>query len=120
MNIDKFTIKAQQSIQAAQQLAYNNSNTAIEPVHLLKGILEEDKEVLRFVFQQSGANAERIIQLADSILNSLPTGTANANLYLSPAGNQVLMEANKTASQMGDEFVSIEHLLVALISGKDQ
>jgi ATP-dependent Clp protease ATP-binding subunit ClpB len=120
MNIDKFTIKAQQSIQAAQQLAYNNSHTAIEPVHLLKGIVEEDKEVLRFVFQKSGANADRIIQLTESILNSLPKGTPNSNLYLSPAANQVLMEANKISTQMGDEFVSIEHLFLALLSGKDQ
>ncbi|MCK9481529.1 MAG: ATP-dependent chaperone ClpB [Bacteroidia bacterium] len=118
MNFEKFTIKAQQSVQAAQQMAFNKRNTVIEPVHLLTGLFQEAKEILDFVFQKSGANSSRIEQTADSILNSLATGNADSNLYLSPDANKVLMEAGRISNKMGDEYTSTEHILLALIEVK--
>lgn len=118
MNFEKFTIKAQQSVQAAQQMAFNKRHTVIEPVHLLTGLFQEAKEILDFVFQKSGANSSRIEQTADSILNSLATGNADSNLYLSPDANKVLMEAGRISNKMGDEYTSTEHILLALIEVK--
>ncbi|MCZ2128923.1 MAG: ATP-dependent chaperone ClpB [Bacteroidia bacterium] len=118
MNFEKFTIKAQQSIQAAQQNAFNRHHTAIEPVHLLSGLFQEAKEVLEFVFQKAGVHAGRIEQTTESLLKSLPTGNADNNMYLSPDANKVLMEAGRISGKMGDEFTSTEHILLALIEVK--
>ena len=116
MNFEKFTIKAQQSVQFAQQAAFNRQHTALEPVHLMAGLANEAKDVLQFVYQKAGANANRIEQTLEALLKSLPTGqSGNTNTVLSPLANQVLMESSKIATKMGDEFVSTEHILIALI-----
>jgi ATP-dependent Clp protease ATP-binding subunit ClpB len=119
MNFEKFTIKAQQSVQAAQQYAFNNRNSAIEPVHLLLGFIKESKEIAVYVCNKVGSSVERIIQAAQAVEKALPTQSeANPSLYLSSNANQVLMEASRFATKMKDEYVSTEHLLLALIEVK--
>ncbi|MES2617846.1 MAG: ATP-dependent chaperone ClpB [Bacteroidota bacterium] len=120
MNINKFTIKAQESVQSAQQLAFENSHAAIDNTHLLKSILENDEEVIAFIFSKTGANMGRTKQALDAMLNSLPKVTGdNSNLFLSPAANTTLMTAEKLMKEFKDEYVSTEHIVLALISNND-
>lgn len=119
MNFEKFTIKAQQSVQAAQQFAFNNRNSAIEPVHLLLGLLKESKEIAEYVCNKVGTSIERINQAAKAIEKALPTQSEpHSNSYLSNTSNQVLMESSRFATKMKDDYVSTEHILLSLIEVK--
>ena len=120
MNINKFTIKAQECVQQAQQLAFENGNPSIENAHLLKSIFENDEEVISFIFNKTGANINRAKSAVDAIIAGLPkvTGDQN-NQFLSPTLNTTLMSAEKQMKEFGDEYVSIEHLIIALLSNND-
>ena len=120
MNINKFTIKAQSCIQSAQQTAFENQNPSIENAHILKGIVENDEEIVSFVFSKLGANLQRVIQANDAIINGFPKITSgNPSINLSNGANNSLMLAEKLMKEMGDEYVSVEHLLLALIQNND-
>ena len=120
MNINKFTIKAQACIQSAQQSAFESQNPSIENAHILKGIFENDEEIISFVFSKIGANLQRVIQANDAIINGFPKITSgNPSLNLSNVANNTLMQAEKLMKEMGDEYVSVEHLLLALIQNND-
>ena len=114
MTLDKFTIKAQEAVQAAVNIAQQNGQQSIEPVHLLKGVIEKGKDVTNFVFQKLGVNAQQIDTLVASEIQHLPR-IQGGNVYLSNDANKVLTRAQEYATKMGDEFVSIEPILLALL-----
>ncbi len=116
MTLDKFTIKAQEAVQQAVNRAQLNGQQAIEPVHLLKGILEKAKDVCTFIFQKLGVNGQQIELLVDQEIKHLPRVEGAGQPYLSSDGNKVLMKAADIAQKEGDEFVSVEPLLQALLN----
>ena len=122
MNLNQFTIKSQEAIQKAQELASTASNPSIETGHLLKGLLITDENVLSFALKKSNVNMERINQALDAVLNSYPkqSGTADQTAFLSNQANSVLMKSQTYLKQFGDEFVTVEHMLLALTESNDQ
>ncbi|MCK6612083.1 MAG: ATP-dependent chaperone ClpB [Bacteroidia bacterium] len=119
MNLNQFTIKAQEAIQLAQQFSLGSSHSAIETVHLLKGVLEADEQVSNYLLKKTGANVKRIQEGIESKLRSLPKVSGNNQLYLSNDANQILIQAQQNLKESGDEYVSLEHLLLALVKGRD-
>jgi len=115
MTLDKFTIKAQEAVQQAVNSAQINGQQVIEPVHILKGILEKAKEVTNFIFQKLGVNAQQIEMLVDQEIKHLPK-VQGGQPYLSNDSNNVLVRAQEWSQKMGDEFVSIEPILLAVLS----
>jgi len=115
MTLDKFTIKAQEAVQEAVNTAQRNGQQTIEPVHLLAGVMNKAKDVVNFLLQKLGVNAQQIEVLVQSELQHLPKVTGGEP-YLSSATNQVLLKAQDYAQKMGDEFVSVEPLLLALLT----
>lgn len=120
MNINKFTIKAQECIQSAQQVAFENQNPSIENAHLLKGILENDEEIITYLFSKTGANLNRVKQANEAIISGFAKVSGNATQALSSGANTTLMMSEKLMKEMGDEYVSVEHMILALISNNDQ
>ncbi len=119
MNINKFTIKAQECIQSAQQLAFENNHPTIENAHILKGILENDDEICSYLFSKVGANLNRVKIANDAILNGYPKVSGAPNQTLSNSSSNTLMYAEKMMKEMGDEYVSVEHLILSLINNND-
>ena len=120
MNLSQYTIKAQEVIQAAQQLAYNNKNAAIETLHLLKTILADKDSSTEFLLKKNNLNPLLLNQKVDVLLPSLPkqlTGEPASNL--SRDLNSVLLKANGALKTFGDEFVTVEHLLIAILQVND-
>ncbi|MCH5307432.1 MAG: ATP-dependent chaperone ClpB [Prevotella sp.] len=115
MTLDKFTIKAQESVQEAVNTAQRNGQQMIEPVHLLAGIMNQAKDVANFLLQKLGVNAQQIEMLVQSELQHLPRVTGG-DPHLSSDANRVLLKAQDYAQKMGDEFVSVEPLLLALLT----
>ena len=115
MTLDKFTIKAQEAVQEAVNTAQRAGQQTIEPIHLLAGIMNKAKDVVNFLLQKLGVNAQQIDMLVQSELQHLPKVTGGEP-YLSSATNQVLLKAQDYAQKMGDEFVSVEPLLLALLT----
>ena len=115
MTLDKFTIKAQEAVQEAVNTAQRGGQQTIEPIHLLAGIMEKAKDVVSYLLQKLGVNAQQIEVLVQSELQHLPKVTGGEP-YLSSATNQVLLKAQDYAQKMGDEFVSVEPLLLALLT----
>ena len=115
MTFDKFTIKAQEVVQQAVNIAQQNGQQTIEPVHILKGILLKGRDVANFIFQKLGVNAQQIETLADQEIQHLPR-VQGGQPYLSTDANNVLAKSQSLAKQMGDEFVSVETILLAVIS----
>ena len=106
MNFDKFTIKAQEAVQEAVNTAQMNGQQVIEPVHILKGILEKAKDVTNFIFQKLGVNAQQIEMLIEQEIKHLPK-VQGGQPYLSSDSNNVLVRAQEIATKQGDEFVSV-------------
>ena len=115
MTFDKFTIKAQEIVQAAVNKGQSLGQQTIEPVHLLAGVMDKGKDITNFLFQKLGVNPQRIETLVDSELNHLPR-VQGGEPYFSNDTTQVLNRAQDMATRMGDEFVSVEPLLLALLS----
>ena len=115
MTLDKFTIKAQEAIQEAVNAATAGGQQVIEPVHLLKGIMSKAKDVTNFLFQKLGINASQIGILVEQELKHLPR-VQGGEPYLSNESNRVLQQAIDYSGKMGDEFVSVEPLLLALLT----
>ena len=115
MTFDKFTIKAQEAIQQAVNSAQMNGQQVIEPVHILKGVIEKAKDVTTFIFQKLGVNAQQIELLVDQEIQHLPKVQGAGQPYLSSDSNNVLVRAQEVAQKGGDEFVSVEPILLALL-----
>lgn len=117
MTFDKFTIKAQEAVQAAVNTAQRNGQQTIEPVHLLSGIIEKSPDVTNYIFQKLGMNGGQISMLLQQELQHLPRVQGGGQPYLSNDTNQILINAEDTAKKMGDEFVSVEPILLAILKG---
>ena len=114
MTLDKFTIKAQEAIQAAIDLASRNGQQVIEPLHILAGIMEKGKDVVSYLFHKSGINLQIVESAVQSEITHLPK-VSGGEPYLSPDANKVIQTTMDESQKMGDEFVSIEPLLLALL-----
>ena len=117
MTFDKFTIKAQEAVQAAVNTAQRNGQQTIEPVHLLSGIIEKAPDVTNYIFQKLGMNGGQISMLLQQELQHLPRVQGGGQPYLSNDTYQILINAEDTARKMGDEFVSVEPILLAILKG---
>jgi ATP-dependent Clp protease ATP-binding subunit ClpB len=115
MTLDKFTIKAQEAVQQAVNTAQMNGQQVIEPVHILKGVLEKAKDVCTFIFQKLGVNTQQIEMLVDNEIKHLPK-VQGGQPYLSSDSNNVLVRAHEMAQKWGDEFVACEPMLQALLT----
>lgn len=118
MTFDKYTIKAQEAVQAAVQAAQQGRQQSVEPVHLLVGIVDKGKDIINFVFQKLGVNAQGIAMALQQELQHLPK-VDGGQPYFSNETVGVFSEAEKISGQWGDEFVSIEPLLLALMKGNN-
>jgi ATP-dependent Clp protease ATP-binding subunit ClpB len=115
MTLDKFTIKAQEAVQQAVNTAQLNGQQVIEPVHILKGIMEKAKDVTTFIFQKLGVNAQQVEMLTDQEIKHLPR-VQGGQPYLSNESNNVLVRAQELSQKWGDEFVACEPVLQALLT----
>ena len=113
MNFNNFTIKSQEAVQKAVEITRSAGNQAIEPVHLLKGVMTEGESLVKFIFQKVGANVAQLAMSVDREINSLPRVTG-AEPYLSRTSNDVLQRALDVAKKNGDEYVTLEALLMAI------
>jgi ATP-dependent Clp protease ATP-binding subunit ClpB len=118
MNLNNFTIKSQEAIQQAQQIAMQLGNQAIENGHIFKGILAVDDNVTPYILKKLNVNSSVFTKALEKILESYPK-VSGGDPYLSNSANQALLKANNYLKEFGDEFVSIEHLLLGIISSKD-
>ena len=119
MNFNKFTIKSQEAVQKAIEITRNSGSQAIEPVHLLKGVMTEGDSLVKFVFQKVGANIGQLSMLIDKAISSLPK-VSGGEPYFSRETNDVLQKSLDVAKDNGDEYVTIEALLLALYLIKSQ
>ena len=115
MTLDKFTIKAQETVQEAVNIAQRNGQQTIEPTHLLAGMMAKAKDVVNFLFQKLGVNGQQIDMLVGQELQHLPR-VQGGEPYLSSDANKVLLKAQDYAQKMGDEFVSVEPVLLAILT----
>ena len=118
MTFDKFTIKAQEAVQEAVNTAQRAGQQTIEPVHLLAGMMNKGKDVCDFIFRKTGVNPQQIQTLVDSEIQHLPK-VSGGEPYFSNDTAKVLQQAQDVAGKMGDEFVSIEPMLIALLKGNN-
>lgn len=114
MNFSNFTIKSQEAVQEAVNLAQSRGQQAIDPVHVLHAVMKVGENVTNFIFQKLGMNGQQIALVADKQMESLPK-VSGGEPYLSRETNEVFQKATQYSKEMGDEFVSLEHLLLALL-----
>ena len=115
MTLDKFTIKAQEAVQEAVNIAQRHGQQVIEPLHLLKGVLVKGKDVAGFIFRKLGVNGAQLETVVDSQITSMPK-VQGGQPYLSSQANEVLVKAEDFSAKSGDDFVSIGPLLLAILS----
>lgn len=117
MNFNNFTIKAQEAVQEAVNLVQRRGQQAIEPVHLLQGVMKVGENVTNFIFQKLSMNAQQIELVLDKQIESLPK-VSGGEPYLSRESNEVLQKAMEYSKELNDEFVSLEPVLLALLTVK--
>ena len=115
MTFEKFTIKAQEAVQSAINIAQRNGQQTIEPVHILAGVMDKGKDVINYVFQKIGVNAQAVETAIQNEMSHLPK-VSGGEPYLSSETNQVMQRTVETSQKVGDEFVSIEPMLLALLA----
>ena len=114
MNLNQYTVKSQEAIQKAQQIAMEFGNQSIEPQHLLEGIFQSDENISKFLLKKSEVDETLVRDRNRESIEALPK-VEGGNIYLSQSANKVLLEAPNIAKKMGDEYVTIEHLWLALL-----
>ncbi|MEA5110118.1 Chaperone protein ClpB 1 [bioreactor metagenome] len=119
MNLNNFTIKSQQALQSARDLAASRGHQSIETVHLLKGLLIADEHVLPFLFGKLGVNTAVTDKTLEAIMQGMPK-VSGGEQYLANSTSKALQKASSAARDMGDEYVSLEHLLLGLLATGDQ
>jgi ATP-dependent Clp protease ATP-binding subunit ClpB len=119
MNFEKFTIKSQEALQKSAEITSSNQQQAIEPGHLLKAIIETDENVSSYLFKKTGLNESLLNTKLSEIINSYPKASGQQP-YLSSTLNSVLQQAEKELGEFKDDYVSVEHLLLALLVSKDK
>ena len=115
MTFDKFTIKAQETVQEAVNLAQRSGQQSIEPVHLLKALMDKARDVSNFIFQKLGVNTQQVEMLLEQEIKHLPR-VQGGQPYLSNDTNQILVNAENISQKMGDQFVSVEPILLAILA----
>ncbi len=116
--MNNYTIKSQEAVQAAVQLAQEKGQQAIETGHLLRGVIEKGENITNFIFNKLGINSRNVLAALDRIVDGYPK-VSGGSPYLSDEANKVLEKATKLAGEMGDQYVSLEHILLGLLSVKD-
>jgi len=119
MNLNNYTIKAQEAIQKASEITSGNQQQAIENAHLLKGMLLVDENVVNYLLKKLNVNISRLNNSLDEQIASFPK-VSGSNVYLSSDTNNTLQKALAYVKEFKDEFVSVEHLLLAILAGKDK
>lgn len=115
MNFNNFTIKSQEAVQEAVNLVQSKGQQVIETAHILNGVMKVGENVINFVFQKLGMNGSQVALVLDRQIDSFPKVTGESGPYLGRESNEVLRKAGEYAKEMGDEYVSLEHLLLALL-----
>lgn len=115
MDFNQYTIKSREAIQKAQLIALNNNNQAIEPVHILKGMMEIEQDTLNYIIEKQGGNSDFILKEITDKISVLPKISGGSGNHLSTEANKILVSAMDEAKKMKDEFVSIEHLLLGIL-----
>ena len=115
MTFDKFTIKAQEAVQEAFNIAQQAGQQTIEPIHLLQGIMNKGRDVTNYIFQKLGVNSQQVETLLQSEIAHLPK-VSGGEPYFSNDANKVLQATLDLSQKMGDEFVSLEPMLLALLN----
>lgn len=119
MNFDKFTIKSQEALQKSAEIAISLQHQAIEPAHMLKAILETDENVSDYLFKKLNVTQSILESKLQEILSTFPRITGQQP-HLSSTSNQVLQQAEKELRELKDEYIAVEHLLLALLATKDK
>ncbi len=119
MNMNNYTIKSQEAVQEAVQIAQEKGQQAIETGHLLKGIIAKGENITNFIFNKLGVNGRNVVSALDRMIDSYPK-VSGGSPYLSEDTNKVLEKATKIAGEMGDQYVSLEHIILGLLSIRDQ
>lgn len=118
--MDNLTIKTQKAIQKAQEIASTNSNQAVETAHLMKALLETDENVTPYLLGKFDVDVSRFKIIIDSQINSFPKVTGTGDQYLSNKASKALQEAKVFSGKMNDDYVSVEHLLLGMLSAGDE
>ncbi|MFZ0035235.1 MAG: ATP-dependent chaperone ClpB [Sedimentisphaerales bacterium] len=116
MKFDKFTLKAQEALATAQQLAMAKSHTVLSALHLLSALLDDDTGVVVMILKKIGVNVSRLKDMAESELKRLPQGQSSGGMMPDQAFSQIVLDAQNRADKMGDEYLSVEHLFISLAS----
>ncbi|MGB4399269.1 MAG: ATP-dependent chaperone ClpB [Daejeonella sp.] len=119
MNLNNFTIKAQEAVQKASEITSGNQQQAIETAHLLKGLLTVDENVISYLLKKLNVNINRISEVVDAQIQSFPK-VSGTEIYLSSGGNSALQKAQTYLKEFKDEFVSVEHILLGLLGTGDK
>src|SRR6476660_8985845 len=119
MNFNNFTIKAQEAIQKASEIAQGNQQQAIETAHLLKGLLSVDKNVVSYMLKKLNVNLNTVEQHLATAIDKLPKVTGG-NAYLSSSANSALQKAQSYLKEFKDEFVAVEHILLGILASGDK
>ena len=117
MNFNNFTLKSQEAVQQAVQLVTQNGQQAIEAVHLLKAVIMTGESITNFLFQKLGVNQQNVMKVVDAQIASLPK-VSGGEPYLSGEANAILQKAIDYSSKMGDQYVSLEPIILALFTEK--
>jgi ATP-dependent Clp protease ATP-binding subunit ClpB len=118
MNFNNFTIKAQEAVQKASEITSGNQQQAIEPAHLLKGLLLVDENVISYLLKKLNVNLNRLNEILDQQIASYPK-VSGSNVYLSSSSNTVLQKAQSYLKEFKDDFVSVEHILLGILATSD-
>ena len=120
MNLGNFTIKAAEAVQAAQQLAFNSQNPNIETEHILKALLEQEDSTVDYLLKKNNVTINLVESKLDELISKLPkTTTGDPAQSVSRDANNVILRAGAVVKQFNDEFVTPEHLLLAIVQGND-
>src|SRR5688500_14730317 len=117
MNFEKFTIKSQEALQKSAEIAMGLQHQAIEPGHILRAILDTDENVSNYLFKKRNVNETILINKLEEVLQAYPR-VSGQQPYLSSTSNGVLQQAEKEIREFKDEYIAVEHLLLALLSSK--
>ena len=119
MNVNNFTIKAAEAVQQAQQLAFNAQNPNIETEHLLKALLEQEDSPVAFLMKKNNVTVNLVDNKLDELIGKLPKTQGEAAQSISRDANQAVLRAGSVLKSFGDEFVTPEHLVLAILQGND-
>ena len=119
MNLNNFTIKAQEAVAAAQQIAYNHKNQQIETAHLMRAMLDEESRTIEFLLKKNDVNTGFVDQKINEIIGKIPVTEGEYGQIISREVNQAVLKAGSFLKEFGDEFISLEHLLLGLLSNND-